>query len=315
MLKGKNEFGVELKQLKLAYSAIAAKLGEEIQDRDATIRDLQKEYEGGKTQLLSFKQKHAKSGREIEDLRGQLSDLTALKIALEKKLMEQKTSHETAVAGLMKEAQNRESGMSEIQGEFEGAKTQIASLTEQIEKERVEIVKLQQNLLKTGKLKVRLNENIDRMKSTYASIVNGLKEQIENKEVIISKLEEKLSVIFVNRILFQSGKTTVTPKGKEILTKVGQILRSVKSKKIRVEGHTDNKPILPEYQHKFPSNWELSAARAAAVIRYFQNELGFDPSNLEASAHSFYKPIETNETEEGRAQNRRVNIIIAPTFE
>jgi len=153
------------------------------------------------------------------------------------------------------------------------------------------------------------------MKSAYVSILNGLEEEIENREVIINELEEELSVTFVDRVLFQSGKAAVTPKGQEILTKVGQILRHVKSKRIRVEGHTDNKLILPEYQHKFPSNWELSAARAAAVVSYFQNELGFDPSNLEATGHSFYKPIATNETEEGRAQNRRVNIIIAPTFE
>ena len=107
-------------------------------------------------------------------------------------------------------------------------------------------------------------ENQDYEKITN-QIERFLKEQIENREVIISELGEKLSVTFVDRILFQSGKATVTPKGKEILTKVGQILRNVKSKRIRVEGHTDNKLILPEYQHKFPSNWELSAARAVAV--------------------------------------------------
>jgi chemotaxis protein MotB len=287
LVKGKNVLGAELKQLKSTHSAIVAKLGEEIQDRDAMI----------------------------EGLQGQVLDLTVLKIDFETKVAQQETFYGTTVARLMKEAQNREAEMGELQGKLERAKVQIAYHREQIEKERVEIAMLQQNLLETQKLRARLNENIDQMKSTYASIVNGLKGQIENREVIISKLEEKLSVTFVNRILFQSGKATVTPKGKEILTKVGQILRNVKLKKIRVEGHTDNKPILPEYQHKFPSNWELSAARAAAVIRYFQNELGFDPSNLEASGHSFYKPIETNETEEGRAQNRRVNIIIAPTFE
>jgi chemotaxis protein MotB len=72
---------------------------------------------------------------------------------------------------------------------------------------------------------------------------------------------------------------------------------------------------MKEYRHKFPSNWELSAARAAAVVRHFQKEIGIDPENLEAVGHSFYDPVATNETEEGRAQNRRVNIVIAPKIE
>ncbi len=315
LVKGKTKFEAELKQLKSTHGAIIAKLGEEVQNRDAMIGDLQKGYEDVKTELLSLTHQLTKGRGEIKGLQDQVSDLSALKIALETKVAQQKSSHETTVAGLIKEIQSREARTGELQGKLEGAKAQIVSLRDQLEKERVEIAKLQRNLLETQRLRARLNESVDQIKSTYVSIVNGLKEQIENREVIISQLGEKLSVTFVDRILFQSGKATVTPKGKEILTKVGQILRNVKSKRIRVEGHTDNKLILPEYQHKFPSNWELSAARAVAVVRYFQNELGFDPSNLEASGHSLYTPIATNETEEGRAQNRRVNIVIAPTFE
>jgi chemotaxis protein MotB len=73
--------------------------------------------------------------------------------------------------------------------------------------------------------------------------------------------------------------------------------------------------ILEGYRYKFPSNWELSAARAASVVNHLQNELGLDPANLEAVGRSFYEPIASNETQEGRAQNRRVNIIIAPKVE
>jgi chemotaxis protein MotB len=92
-------------------------------------------------------------------------------------------------------------------------------------------------------------------------------------------------------------------------------LKNVAGKQIRVVGHTDNKAILPEYRNKFPSNWELSAVRASAVVRYFQKEIGLDAKNMEAVGRSFYEPIASNETEKGRAQNRRVNIIIAPKIE
>ena len=94
----------------------------------------------------------------------------------------------------------------------------------------------------------------------------------------------------------------------------GQRLKP-QGKLIRVVGHTDDIPILPKYHYKFPSNWELSAARAASVVNYLQKDLGLDPTNLEAVGRSFYDPIASNETNEGRAQNRRVNIIIAPMIE
>ena len=82
-----------------------------------------------------------------------------------------------------------------------------------------------------------------------------------------------------------------------------------------VVGHTDNVPITSEYRSKFPTNWELSAARAAQVVRYFQRVNGLDPKNMEAVGRSFYDPVADNDSKEGRAQNRRVNIIIAPRLE
>ena len=150
------------------------------------------------------------------------------------------------------------------------------------------------------------------MKSTYEALVSDLRKQMENQEVTIRTFEKKISLTFVDRILFELGKADITFEGKQILKKVGDILKFVQGRQIRVIGHTDNIPITSAFQYKFPSNWELSAARAAAVVRYFQNDAGLDPGMLEVVGHSFYEPVASNETLEGRAQNRRVNIIIAP---
>jgi len=165
-----------------------------------------------------------------------VSGLSDQKSALEVALRQQKSAHETDVARFNVQIQSRETRIGELQDKLERAKAQIVSLEEQLEKERIRTAKLQRNLLETQRLKARLNKSIDQTKSTYLSIVNGLKEQIENREVIIRELEEELSVTFVDRILFQSGKATVTPKGTEILTKVGQILRKMKSKKSELKG-------------------------------------------------------------------------------
>ena len=93
---------------------------------------------------------------------------------------------------------------------------------------------------------------------------------------------------------------------------VGTILREVQNHKILVIGHTDSLPIKHEYQHIFPSNWELSTARATAVVRYFQFGVGLDPANLEAAGRAHHDPVASNETSQGRAKNRRVNILITP---
>jgi chemotaxis protein MotB len=153
------------------------------------------------------------------------------------------------------------------------------------------------------------------MKSTHEELVSGLKEQIQKQQVTIKDFQEALSITFVDRILFEFGKATLTHEGQKVLEKVGGVLKNVKGKKIRVTGHTDNVPIHPDYQFKFPTNWELSAARAASVVRYFQEKVGLDPQEMEAVGRSFYQPIASNEAQEGRAQNRRVEIFIAPQME
>jgi chemotaxis protein MotB len=122
----------------------------------------------------------------------------------------------------------------------------------------------------------------------------------------------EISVSFIDRILFDFGSASITPKGREILNRVGKILKESEAARIRIAGHTDSVPIAPEYQYLFPSNWELSAARAAAVVRYFQEKTGIDPRRMEVVGHSFHNPLASNETEEGRSKNRRVEIILAP---
>ena len=156
---------------------------------------------------------------------------------------------------------------------------------------------------------------IKQMKSTHDKLVSDLKDQIQKQEVTIKESQESLSLNFVDRILFEFGKADLTPEGEKILKKVGEALKNIKGKKIRVTGHTDNVPIHPDYVHQFPSNWELSAARAASVVRYFQEKPGLDPKDLEAVGRSFYHPEASNNTKEGRARNRRVEILIAPQLE
>lgn len=152
-------------------------------------------------------------------------------------------------------------------------------------------------------------------KATQEALVAGLKEQVQKQEVTIKEIREGLSVTLVDKILFDSGKATLKPGGEKILGKIGETLKNIQDKRIRVVGHTDNVLIRQDFRYKFPTNWELSAGRAATVVRYFQEKTGLKPDDLEAVGRSFFQPLASNDTKEGRDQNRRVEIIIAPKLE
>ncbi len=150
------------------------------------------------------------------------------------------------------------------------------------------------------------------MRETYESLVTGLKQQLESQEASIEEYREKLKVTFVDRILFGFSRVRISPEGKEALTQLAGVLANVPKGRISIIGHADNIPIAETYRYRFPSNWELSSARAAAVARHLLEQGGMEPSRIEVIGQSRYHPIADNDTEAGRAKNRRVEIIITP---
>lgn len=150
------------------------------------------------------------------------------------------------------------------------------------------------------------------MKSTYDELVGLMEAEIKRGEVTISELQGQLTVNMVERILFDSGKADIKAGGLEVLRRVGSILKGAADKNIQVEGHTDNVPISPRLKETFPSNWELSTARATTVLRFLQDSAGIDGSRLSATGFGQYRPQADNDTPEGRAQNRRIQIVLVP---
>jgi len=160
-------------------------------------------------------------------------------------------------------------------------------------------------------LKKAKEEQVQKVSSTYEDLLVKMKSEISKGQVTISELKGKLTVNMVDSILFDSGKAEVKEGGLEILGKVISILKDVNDKSIRIEGHTDNVKIIGKLAQRYPTNWELSAARAINVARYLQDQ-GMDPGQLSAVAYGEWKPVATNDTEEGKAKNRRIEINLVP---
>ena len=132
----------------------------------------------------------------------------------------------------------------------------------------------------------------------YDDLVKQLSNEVEKGQLQVKKYQNMLSVDLAEKVFFDSGKAALKPEGKKILKKVGDALKGYESKIIRVVGHTDNVPIAKALQKTFPTNWELSVARATTVVRFLQ-DVGISPMRMIASGRGEYGPVASNDTEEG----------------
>ncbi|MGB9860089.1 MAG: OmpA family protein [Moorellaceae bacterium] len=144
------------------------------------------------------------------------------------------------------------------------------------------------------------------MMETYQSIKSFLAESGLEDMVEVRYEEGGVALDIKERILFDSGKADLKPEAMLVLDKLATLLAKLPNN-IRVEGHTDNRPINTQ---EFPSNWELSAARAIRVVRYFIDKHKLEPSRFTAVGHGEYHPLVPNDSPEHMAQNRRVVILI-----
>jgi chemotaxis protein MotB len=151
------------------------------------------------------------------------------------------------------------------------------------------------------------------VQSTYDELVGKLEEEIQRGEVKISELKGKLTVNVVDKILFDSGQAALKPAGIKVLQQIGDILKTAVDKDIQVEGHTDNVPIRGTLTQVYPTNWELSTARAATVLHFLQDKVGISGERLSAVGYGEYQPVASNSTAEGRALNRRIQIVLTPS--
>jgi chemotaxis protein MotB len=150
------------------------------------------------------------------------------------------------------------------------------------------------------------------LRSTQDELIEGLKKEIADKQIQVERVRDQLRVEMVDEILFDSGEAVIKPAGLEVLRRVGAVLAKARGREIEVQGHTDNVRIVGQLAKRYPTNWELSTARATNVARFLQDEAKIDPALLSAAGFAEYRPRAPNDTEEGRRRNRRIEILLGP---
>lgn len=145
----------------------------------------------------------------------------------------------------------------------------------------------------------------------YRQVIDQFKELVNSGKLKIKIVNGQMVVQMASSILFKTGKANLSDEGELALADLASILASIGGRKFQIAGHTDNVPIS---SRKFPSNWELSAARAVRVVKFLQ-ENGVNPENISAAGHAEYTPSESNDTKEGQAANRRIEITLLPNLD
>ncbi len=168
---------------------------------------------------------------------------------------------------------------------------------------------LQQQIADLQQQKSALQTASQQRQEQYDTLVQKLSTEVRQGQLQVRQYQNMLSVDVAEQIFFDSGRADLKESGKEVLKKVGEALKSYENKIIRVEGYTDNVPIAKVKQNVYPTNWELSVARATNVVRYLQ-EVGVPPERMVASGRGEYAPVASNDTPEGRQKNRRIEIML-----
>jgi len=266
----------------------------------AESRYLQKEAElNNLTQEQAALQgRHNALIAENAGLKGDLDRLTGEHAAL----TGVKNKLDDTVAKLSKDKKELEKDLSSSKGE---SQQRISELRQKVAAMEAENGRLREEIAGLQKAKAE----VQKASQTYEQLLDKMKSEISQGQVTISELKGKLTVNMVDAILFDSGKAEVKADGLAVLQKVVDILKTVNDKMIRIEGHTDNAQIRGSLTAKYATNWELSAARAINVTRFLQKQ-GLEPASLVATAYGEYKPMAPNDSEEGKAKNRRIEIVL-----
>jgi chemotaxis protein MotB len=187
-------------------------------------------------------------------------------------------------------------------------------MRKQLENAINQIYEMQKQLVEFRKISEKhqtlTEKELQLLKQTHESLKRSFQKEITGGKIEIDQMQNRLMVSIAEELFFKSGKAEIMPEGQLVLMKIGTVLKKIPEKNVRIEGHTDTVPIGPMIRERYPTNWELGAARAVNVVRYLQEEVGMDPLRLSAVSYGQYRPKASNRTFAGRAKNRRIEIIL-----
>lgn len=269
---------------------------------DAVIED----HEKTKAEKSELSKKRAALEGNNLFLQNRLSDLEKefTRLGLE---LNQKTN---TLSVKDKELAKQSQALAVKNAELQAASSELQSQSQKLEQINKELEEKQVVLNKTQEELRKASEYMKRTHKLYDSLVGELKTELDSKQIKIKQMKDGIDVNMSSEILFPSGSAKLNKSGNEVIKKVSDRLKG-KEFQILVAGFTDNIPIRGQLAKRYPTNWELAGARAASVVRLLI-ETGVSKDQLLAVSYADNQPVASNETDDGRSQNRRIELRLRP---
>jgi chemotaxis protein MotB len=277
------------------YEELQAQHQQTTSERDQLLKD-KAELEG-KISLLQTKLDDMQS--KAQQLDAELAQTSAI-LDSKKKELESTQSQLDTTQSQLKVTSNELDATSQ---RLETAKSSLTEAGDVLAKKDQALKEKEEELQKASAYMKRTNE-------LYDQLVGELKTEVAANQVKVKEMKDGINVNLAEDILFPSGSADLNKSGKEVITRVSKKLAG-KEYQIIVVGFTDNVPIRGSLTKRYPTNWELAGARAASVVRLLEST-GIESKKLVATSYGENYPVASNDTDEGRAQNRRIEIRLRP---
>ena len=267
------------------------------------------------TELESLWKKAQAQVRQLEEdttmIGRLLKEMTANYASLQSNYDELTTSYKAMSAGSKKEAEAMLAQLQESQRKLDEKEKEIKSLMNDLNKKSSDLEEKSAKLIELQAILDKKDADVqalkDKIKSALKSFEgSGLEVVVKNGKVYVS-MDEKL--------LFESGRFTLDKKGEAALKELAKVIEADKDINVMVEGHTDNVPFSAASTAQIRDNWDLSVMRATTIVKTILKYGEIEPSRLTASGRGEYVPLDTADTKEARAKNRRTEIILTPKLD
>ncbi len=255
--------------------------------------DLKRQYDDARQQLGQRQQKI-----------GELQQAIAAEQQKSQQLQEQIAQAQQQLATLQQQGADKDGEIARLKGQGEELSDQLAKVIKDRSALKQSTAQLTQALSELARRKAEA----DRRVAEYRSLLARFKSLIDAGKLKVKMADGRMVLELPSDVLFDTGSARLSKTGKDAIVEVTQVLKDLPDRRLQIEGHTDNVPI---HNARYASNWQLAYGRAMSVLRAM-TAAGMDGRQLSAASYGEYHPVASNDTDAGRAENRRIEIVLIP---
>lgn len=218
------------------------------------------------------------------------------------------------ISSLKDQIATSQNSINDLNAKISALNSQNNQLGQMTSEQQSKLTQSQKDLQNQKQRLEQLQNLLNQQKAASEQLKDKMAEALKgfnSNDLSVYQKDGKVYVSLSEKLLFPSGSAVVNPQGVDALSKLAAVLNLNEDVSVNIEGHTDSIPIRGRYQ----DNWDLSTARANSIVRILVNNYKVDPTRVISSGHSYYEPVAPNATAEGRAKNRRTDIILSPKLD